>query len=176
MPRPSKPIAMAKLKGHRTNSEIKSREKAEKALATEESFNEWDKIKNTPIAHNEFVRLKRLFCKIKKDDALLEGILNRYCLMLAECDEHEKLKEKLNEKMEELCKQDIDFVTKLTLEMKIQEKIMKCDTKIMQKRNMMLAIEKENIMTIASQLRSIPKKEVEEEESDPMAGFLKIVK
>ena len=37
---------------------------------------------------------------------------------------------------------------------------------------MLLDIEKENIMTIAAQLRSIPKKEVKKGEEDPMAAFV----
>lgn len=40
------------------------------------------------------------------------------------------------------------------------------------KRGMMLDIEKECIMTIASALRSIPKKPEKEEEQDPMAALL----
>jgi hypothetical protein len=38
---------------------------------------------------------------------------------------------------------------------------------------MLLSIEKENVMTVASQLRSIPKKPQEEEDDSGMSEFLR---
>jgi hypothetical protein len=179
MPTPSKPISVIKAEGnkaHKTKAQIKLREKAEKALATEESFQEWDQVKKNPTAHKEFTRLKRLFAKIKKDDSLLEGVLNRYCIMLAECDEYEARKESLAGDLEELYDSNMEIGDKIKAKININKMIMACDSKIMQKRTMMLAIEKENIMTIASQLRSIPKKIEDPGDVDPMESFLRIVK
>jgi hypothetical protein len=50
---------------------------------------------------------------------------------------------------------------------------MKLDKKLMEKRRAMLDLEKENIMTIASALRSIPKKPPEEKEIDPIEAMLR---
>ena len=48
----------------------------------------------------------------------------------------------------------------------IHDRLMACDRKIMDKRKMLLQIEKENLMTIASALRSIPKKQEKPPETD----------
>jgi len=172
--RPTKPIHL--VKGHRTKAEISVREKAEKRLLTGVSLKEWSDVKLNPIAHKEFMRLKRLLKKINHDDALHEGIFNRYCLLTAECKEFEQMKDKLindlNEINEAYSNKEIDYMTLLQEKDKIQGRLFACDKKIMDKRKMMLDIEKENIMTIQSALRSIVKKEQPEEEG-AMAKFLK---
>jgi hypothetical protein len=53
----------------------------------------------------------------------------------------------------------------------MQKNIVGLDKQIMSKRNMMLAIEKENLMTIASALRSIPKK-VEKKKASGIGKFM----
>lgn len=177
MSRPSKPIELAKVKGHRTNSEIEIRTQAEKALATEETFREWEETKNSIVAHKLFTRLSGLFAKIKKNDALLETTINRYCLLHSDVKTLEVRKDKvmkLIEKTEDY--EDIDITDKVKTLTNLYKILNGTDTKIMQKHTMMLAIEKENIMTIASQLRSIPKKVVEDAEVDPMESFLRVVK
>ena len=170
MARPSKPIQL--VKGHRTKAEKQVREKAEKDLLSGSSFKEWDDVKNNSIAHKEFLRVKKMFKAIKKDDALHESIINRYCLLHSECKEFEQMKLELYERLKELINQDMEFLEKVQIQTSLQDKIMQCDKKVMDKRKMMLDIEKENIMTIASVLRSIPKKVEEESVNDPMAAFL----
>lgn len=179
MSRPAIPIQLIKndnSKSHKTKAEIAHREKAEQALLTGEAFEEWDEVKKNTAAHKEFVRLKKLFKIINHDDGLHEGIINRYCLILAECKEFEAVKVSLYKDFKALNKAydngEIDFLNSLSEKDKIQNRIFTCDTKIMQKRKMMLDIEKENIMTIASALRSIPKKPQEQEESNPMAAYM----
>ena len=54
----------------------------------------------------------------------------------------------------------------------LQKNMVNMDKQVQSKRIMLLNIEKENVMTIASALRSIPKK-VDEEESDPLKGLNK---
>ena len=46
-----------------------------------------------------------------------------------------------------------------------------CDKQIQAKRKMLLEIEKENVMTIAAAVRTVPKKE--EKEEDPVMKLLK---
>ena len=66
---------------------------------------------------------------------------------------------------------NMEFVDYLNAKNSLLDKFMKCDKKIMEKRRAMLDIEKENIMTIASALRSIPKKPQEESNINPYASF-----
>jgi hypothetical protein len=46
------------------------------------------------------------------------------------------------------------------------------DSKLMEKRRMMLQIEKENVMTILASLRAIPKKPPEDKPTSQMGKFL----
>lgn len=179
MPTPTKPIALIKAEGnkrHLSKKEMESREKAEKSLLTGSSFKEWDEVKNNIVAHKEFTRLKKLFKAIQKDDGLHESIINRYCLLLAESKEFENMKsiiiDEINELKQMYDDMRIDPLNYINEKGKLQDRIMKCDKKIMDKRKMMFDIEKENIMTIASVLRSIPKKVEEPKEIDPMAKLL----
>ena len=52
---------------------------------------------------------------------------------------------------------------------KMESNLLALDKRIQDKRKMLLDIEKENIMTVAAQLRSIPKKVEDDDEADPMA-------
>lgn len=164
-------------KSHRTKAELDTRAKAEKSLLTGSSMREWPDVKANPIAHKEFGRVRKLLKSIDKDDALHEAVINRYCLLLAECDEFDKMKARLINDIEILQDQFsnglIEFVDFMELKGKLQDRIMACDRKVMEKRKMLLSIEKENIMTIASALRAIPKKPKDEEEDDPMAALLR---
>jgi len=170
--RSSKPIHL--VKGHRTKKEIEIRKKAEQSLLSGSSFKEWPDVKNNPVAHKEFVRLRKVFKAIGKDDALHENTINRFCMLHAECKQFELYKDKLTKDIGELENKsfDMDFVQYISCKAELYKQLMACDKKIMDKRKMMLDIEKENIMTIASALRSIPKKEEKKNESK-MAAFLK---
>lgn len=171
--RPSKPIQL--VKGHRTKAEKEVREEAEKSLLTGTSLKEWPDIKKNKIAHTEFARIRKLLKAIDKDDGLHEAVINRYCLLIAECKEFEQMKTRLYGELEELGQayysKEMEFLDYLQEKNKLQDKIFTCDKKVMEKRKMMLDIEKENIMTIASALRSIPKKP-EDKVKSPMAAFL----
>ncbi|MGE5415884.1 MAG: hypothetical protein ACM3UZ_03835 [Acidobacteriota bacterium] len=179
MPRPPKSIHLIKSEGnkrHLTKKEIEHREKAEKALLTGSSLKEWPEIRKSKVAHKEFLRLKKLLKAIEKDDALHEAIINRYCLLLAECKDFEDMKAMLLNDMVELMERhaagEVEFPEYIDRKDKIHTQIMACDRKNMDKRKMMLQIEKESLLTIASALRAIPKKPEEKKES-PMAQFLK---
>lgn len=172
--RSPKPIQL--VKGHRTKAEKEARKKAEEALLTGTSLKEWPEVKANKAAHKEFKRLRKLLKAIDKDDGLHESIINRYCLLHAECKQLEEMKERCNEELEEIFnayhRGELDLIVYLDTKERIHGRYIKYDKKIMDKRKMMLDIEKENIMTIASALRSIPKKPQKQEDS-PMAAFLK---
>ena len=100
---------------------------------------------------------------IDKSDALYENVINRYAMLYAECYEFEEKRERF---YNELNKLDEDYALDpdgMTIKeyydtvSNIQKNILDLDKQLQNKRKMMLDIEKENIMTIASQLRTIPK-------------------
>ena len=179
MPTPPKPFVVLEQekKSHRTKAELEKRKKGEEALATGKQLKERPEVKNNEIAHREFRRVNQLLKQISKNDALYEPVINRYCTLQAECKALEEERQKASERLDRLCEQEGDFEDfdemkayyKLVTEM---EKVMvSIDKAVQSKRIMLLNIEKENIMTIAAALRSIPKKV--EEEDDPLKGLSK---
>jgi len=171
--RPSKPIHL--VQGHRTKSEISIRQKAESELLTGYTLKESPEVKNNPVAHKEFQRIKRLLKSIHKDDDLSGNIINTHCMLHAEVGEFEQMKTQLCEEIEELESNykdsKIDFLVYSEQKSKQLNNIFACDKKIMEKRKMILDISKENIMTIQSALRSVPKKP-EKKEQSKMAAML----
>ena len=180
MPTPPKPhiVLINEGKSHRTKAELKQREEAEKALVTGEKLKERKEVKENPVAHKEFRRISKLLKNIEKNDALYEPIINRYCQLQAECKDFEEKREQVFKSMLDLESSKEDFEKnddiksyyKMILDM--QKNMVNIDKQVQSKRIMLLNIEKENIMTIASALRSIPKK-VDEEVSDPLKGLNK---
>jgi uncharacterized coiled-coil DUF342 family protein len=151
------------------------RAKAEAELITGVSMKEAPEVKANPIAHKEFQRVRRLLKAISKDDDLTGGIINTYCLLHAECKEFENIKQQLSDELTTLQAKyqdkEIDFTVYVEQADKIRSALFACDKKVMDKRKMMLDVAKENIMTIQSALRTIPKK-IEKNEDSPMAKFM----
>lgn len=166
MPTPPKPANVIKLEGksHRTNAELRQREQAEKSLLTGKTLKESKEVKENKFAHKEYQRIKNLLKAIEKDDDLYGSTINRYCLLIAECTEFQEKREKMYEQMCELEEsresfaKDEDLATYYKIQSTMQKNLIALDRQIQTKRKMLLDIEKENVMTIASSLRSIPKK------------------
>ena len=178
MPRPSKPFSVieGEKRSHRTKKELSQRKQGEEALLTGVALKESPETKNNPIAHKEFLRILKLLKNIHKNDAIYESIINRYCIIFAECQDMEREREETYKLILELkatfyeTTQDMlpderaDRLIEFSREMaRMAAVIMNYDKLIMQKRKMLLDIEKENVMTIAAALRSIPKQTTEEE-------------
>lgn len=170
MPTPPKPFSVltAEKKSHRTKKELKQRKQGEESLSTGVALRERQGVKDNPIAHKEFRRLNTLLRSIGKNDAIYETIINRYCLMCAECLDLETKREKIYETASNLEAKLDELGSDATFdELKqaasaisdIYSTMISCDKQIQSKRKMLLDIEKENIMTIAAALRSIPKGE-----------------
>ena len=172
MSRPPKPVSVLKGEGksHRTKKELRQRESAEQALLTGVNIKESAAVKNNVVAHAEFKRVLTLLKKINKSDALYQTVINRYCLMVAECDELEQRKVTLlyaiadlqalfEETIDDYEEGDrLEFIVRFSTEMgKLNGLVVSIDKQLQTKRKMLLDIEKENVMTIASALRSIPK-------------------
>lgn len=162
MSRPPKPANVIKMEGksHRTKKELRSRETAETSLLTGEKIKEAKEVKENKIAHKKFLEVQKLLEKIEKNDALYGNIINRYCIILAECFEFELKRETVYKRMEELVEHmdEMEFVQYIKLQNELSKSLISYDKQIQTKRKMLMDIEKENVMTIASAIRSIPKK------------------
>lgn len=191
MPTPTKPykVLATEKKSHRTKAELKIREQGEKALSTNIELKERKEVKQNKVAHKEFKRIQKILKNIDKNDAIYEAVINRYCLLQSECSDLEerreecynlifKLREEEKELIEELKERDnIDELITYKLEYaksltKMMSSMLSIDKQIQSKRKMLLDIEKENVMTIASALRCIPKKE-EKEADNPLLKVLR---
>lgn len=176
MPTPTKPIGLVVMDGksHRTKAEIEQRKEAEAELFTGQKMKMWpgmDKAGKT-----EFERVRLVLASIGKDDALYESVINRYAQLKSECKKYEiaikKLRTGIKEAEERLHDGEIEYLDYMTLTQKLYANINACDRQIQAKRKMMLDIEKENIMTIASALRSVPKKVQKDTPKSGMAAFM----
>ena len=97
-------------------------------------------------------------------DSLYSATINRYCLIQAECLEFIEKREMMYQQMidleedKESFRDRDDLTTYYKLQAQMQKSLLALDRQVQAKRKMLLDIEKENIMTIASSLRSVPKK------------------
>ena len=181
MPTPTKPfkVLTTEKKSHRTKAELKMREEGEKALSTDFKIKERKEVKQNKVAHKEFQRIIKLLENIDKNYAIYEAVINRYCLLQAECFDLEEKREEFYKLIFEL-KAEMksitdkmdgeEDITTYTLEYsksiaKMMSSMMAIDKQIASKRKMLLDIEKENVMTIASALRCIPKKDDKDKEN-----------
>ena len=171
MARPPVPISMAK--GHRTIAEKKARMRNEADLITGSSLQEWPEVYRDKIAHTRFVKTKNLLASIGKDDAMMEPVINRYCLILAECYECEVEDKRLHDMAEKLEERevDMDFTDYIKSAIAITKAIGANQSGLQTKRKMLLDIEKESGMTLMSQLKTTTKKtKVEKDDSGAMFG------
>ena len=145
---------------------MRQRKQADQSLLTGEEIKEKPEVKQNKIAHKEFLRIKKLLKNIEKNDDLYGVVINRYCLLYAECFEFEKKREKMFEQLCDLQEKEDELIEheEMTqkefygIENSMQKNLIALDRQVQSKRKMLLEIEKENIMTIASALRSVPKK------------------
>lgn len=166
----STPIkSLALVKKHLTIAEKKARMRKEADLTTGSALQEWPEIHQNKIASARFYKTKNLLASIGKDDALLEPVINRYALLIAECSDFEDMiksfRKSKNELQEEYLSRQISDEEEdglkpskyYSLLAKMQESIINADRQLQAKRKMLLDIEKENAMTLLSQLRTTTK-------------------
>ena len=168
-----RPKPLALVKGHRTKSEIEVREKGEKALTTSIEFKKWEAVRKNKTASKHFEKLKKAFIEIGMTDVLYEAVLNRYCILLSECDQIESGKQKTAEALEELYdnRAEMEFLDFITSMKDLNNILIAQDKLLAKKRDQLLLIEKENIMTVQGKLRAVPKKP-EKKELSGMAAFV----
>ena len=181
MARPSKPVAL--VEGHRTKDELELRREEESALLTHVPMQAQFIKKSHKTAAKEFERIKSLLAKIGKDDALYEQAINMHCLLVEECEQIQETRNQFTDSKAELQKDYDENRTgdpeadgmkateyyKLLAE--LSKSVINCDRQLMQKRKMILDIDKENVLTVQSALRSIPKKP-EKKKKSGMAAFM----
>lgn len=178
MARAKKPAKLIALEGksHMTKTELKFREEQEKLTMTGEKMVAWPEVWDDPIARKEFNRLRRLLRKIEKDDALYESIMNRYALLHSECSENEKHIRRILGEQEKLTQawedEEVESKDYFRIQTQLERQLQNWDAKLMEKRRMMLQIEKENVMTILASMRTIPKKPTEKKAKSPMGAYL----
>ena len=178
MPTPAKPfkVLTTENKSHRTKAELKMREEGEKALSTEIELKERKEVKQNKVAHKEFKRIEKLLKNIGKNDAIYEAVINRYCLIQAECFDFEVKRDKFYNDMSKLedkyNEDEMSLSEYYSLINDMQKNIVNLDKQIQSKRKMLLDIEKENVMTIASALRCIQKKD-NKEADNPLLKVLR---
>ena len=174
MARPSKPVEL--IRGGLRKSEIEARKKTEASLITGYDLKEMPEVKNSPAAHKEFLRLKRLLASINKDDDLFGSVINIFCLLVAEISELEDMKKNLNKDLIEFdpvraSYDGVSITEQIKIKSSLRRMIFESDKQIMANRTLMLNIGKENLLTINSASRCVPKKPVEKVLS-PMAKLL----
>jgi hypothetical protein len=144
-------------KSHRTKAEMKARKEAEEGGFTGAGMSMTDEVKANPRAAKEFRRVKKLFGMIERDDAIYAAVINRYCLLLAEAADLAEARRVLAEQWRTTDTEDLDLLQQLTLTEKFTGMIASLDRQLKAKRDQLLAIEKENAMTIMGALRTVPK-------------------
>lgn len=171
MARPPIPISMAK--GHRTIAEKKARIRNEAELMTGSAIQEWPEVRENKIAHARFTKTKNLLASIGKDDAMLEPVINRYCLILAECYDCETEDKRLHDLADKLeaKSSDMEFTDYIKAAVNITKAISANQSGLQTKRKMLLDIERESGMTLLSQLKTTTKKPKEaKDDSGAMFG------
>ncbi|MDC3414280.1 P27 family phage terminase small subunit [Terrihalobacillus insolitus] len=166
--RPSKPVQLVKMEGksHRTKKELEHREKMEQSLYTGIKFKESPAVKSDPIAHKEFLRLKKLYKHIEYVDGLDQQIINRYCMTISQEESYAKQIEILYEKINE--------VEGFEEQMKVYDSINKATTKLNQIKDMLLKLEDRLFLNPTSRVKAIPKTPPEDNKNkSPMQEFLK---
>lgn len=154
-----------------TKSEREYLEKAEKAALSGMPIVEFKKTKKDKIAHKEFVRVIALLDAVGKNDGMFEAVINDYCMYLSDIERYRAYRLKFEDDIEELSNSDIDSGEKIRLKIKLKEHILSCDKQINNLQKKRFEIEKETGFTVASALRSIPKKA--EVTADPLGDALK---
>lgn len=162
MGRPSKPTAL--ILGHRTKAELEYRESVEKTLYTGENFTEWPQTKSDPVAHKEFLRLKRLFSKIQYVDALDQQIINRYCLETSELIKTSERVERLHNELESAdeAEQRLKIYALINQTLSAQHK----------SKELLLKYESKLLLNPADRMNKVPKAPPQEESDSPMAAYL----
>ncbi|MCL2666004.1 MAG: hypothetical protein FWE82_10360 [Defluviitaleaceae bacterium] len=165
-------VLVAEKKSHRTKAELMMRKRGEESALTGKPMKPRPEIKKDTVAKREFNRLKKLLAGIQKDDAIYEGVINRYCQIYSECVGFSTEAEKISVLLErlEIAREDISAEVYFKTVLQLNKTKIDIDKQLQAKRKMLLDMEKENIMTVAAALRSVQKKE-----NKPSSKLLEVI-
>jgi len=172
--RPPKPVKILEMEGrsHRTKQELLQRKRGEAATLSGRKLIESKEVRADPEAHAEFRTLVRLFDAIEKNDALYSEVINRYCLLKSECTSLAARRDALSQAMDDLPlhRDEMEYEEYMKFMTSTAKSVLALDKQIQDKRRMMLSIERENIMTIAAALKSVPRQP--EKKTNPLMEAL----
>jgi len=141
--------------GHRTKKELELRKQGEAKLRSNRTQHMSEAVQSDPVATKYYLRLVELYDDIDMNEGFFENCINRYCLLLSD---HDRLTKLLNEAYElETSKETLQLISSI-------------ERQISKIRDQLLSIEKENLLTVNSKLRAVPKKP-EQVEVSPLEQF-----
>lgn len=143
MARPSK--AVENLNKHSTKAELEQRKAAQKAMLTGLPIREAPEVAADPVAHQEFIRVTELLAAVGRNDAMFEAVINDYSILKSDLTRYMDMRRTIQEDG------DLSGAERYKLVLSYDKQIDVC-------RKKRFDIEKENGFTMASALRSIPKK------------------
>lgn len=154
-----RPKAIGAARGHRTKAEKALRQAAEEDMRTEARICPGPMLEKDREAAAYYRRVTALLEEVGLNEAFYENVITRYCLLLAEVDRltAERLAAAEDEarlRAEGANMPILDFIRALERLTSIADAK---DKTIAKKRDQLLAIEKENLMTVQGKLRAIPK-------------------
>ena len=180
MPTPKKAAAVLSIEktAHKTKKEIAQRKQAEQAALTGNTLKEATQTKENELAHKEFRRMSSLLKKINKNDDIYRNVVNRYCMLQAECTEfvgkrelvYRQLQEFEENKEELISREEITWREAYKIVSDMQSNMIQLDKQIQTKRKMMLDIEKENGWTVKASIQTTPPRQ--ENRSNPLKEAL----
>lgn len=178
MGRPSKPAELLKSEGksHRTKQELAFRKQQEEATLTGKKLEEPRAVKDLKIAHATFLKTRRLFDAINKNDELYSAATCRYCTNTQKLADAEESIQVLKTELEELRESRSSYVENKAIPdyyrmlTKLEDTITRKEQLAAGIRKELTDFEKENCMTIASSLRSIAKQP--EKKANPLLEAL----
>jgi len=172
MANPSKPLAL--VQGHRTKAELEARAEGEKALTTSVKMEPPEGAAKNKEAYAHWTRVREVLAGVGLDEAFYEHVVWRYCVLLAEYDELAGERQRRADDLEQLRAREGEMEARQYY--KALEALGKAldatERKAAKKRDQLLAIEKENLMTVQGKLRAIPKRP-EEKKLSPMEEFMR---
>ncbi len=149
---------------HVTKAERKMRKEGEEALKSDKAIKVSSAVVNNPNAYKYFKRLIDIFKDIDLNDAFYENVLNRYAILLSECDKHSAEIQKQEEMIAELDNdhEEMTAAQYYAVRTEMVKTLNKTESLLGTKRNQLLAIEKENLLTAQAKLRAVPKEKNKE--------------
>ena len=162
MSRPPKPLSL--LTGHLTDAQRALRAQGEAALSTDEKIKPSTAVKQNKDAMKYFKRLIALYDGIEMNEAFYENTINRYCILLAEHDAAVKDRARIERNIEKLeeNESEMEFADYVNAAKALEDALRSADRILAKRRDQLLSIEKENLLTVQGRLRAVPKKPKEE--------------